>query len=179
MLSDDWFSSGGWWVSDTPFLQLPYCRLEGPQLFVSATTVRWSGCLQSFGIQVCRTERNGGRQSRNSSSLQRIWENFSTTTVYWFNMILNSLVNDVIEFDPPVYDKDRQSCEDVLTWEWSCRRKMPSPLLSLRSNDGKGNLNYKYWEFVGTIPVFWSGQVDTLLAKIALEDLEAFAPAVA
>lgn len=63
MLPDDWFSSGGWRVSDTLFLQLPYCRLGGPQWFVSAAAVRWSGRLQSFGIQVCRTDRNGGRQS--------------------------------------------------------------------------------------------------------------------
>lgn len=58
-LPDDWFSSGGWWVSDTLLLQLPCYRLVGPQWFVSAAAVRWSGCLQSFGIQVCRTNRNG------------------------------------------------------------------------------------------------------------------------
>ena len=60
---DAWASSGGWWVSDTLLLQWPYYRLVAPQWFVSAAAVRWSGCLQSFGIQVCRTDRNGGRPS--------------------------------------------------------------------------------------------------------------------
>lgn len=63
MLPVDWFSSAGWWVSDILLLLLPYCRLGGPQWFVSAATVGWSGCQWSFGIQACKTDRSRKRQS--------------------------------------------------------------------------------------------------------------------